>query len=379
MSRISSLREGCLTESPMYQLIIIGAGPAGATLALAAAHHGLTTLLVDKARFPRDKSCGDVVPHASFPLLQQYGLAEEVQHIPHCQLHDTVICSDTETLRVANRPWAARREVFDHRLFQAARTRVETREGWIVEDLLFRDGHVCGIQGRTQEGEAFSCTASVVAGADGYGSIVARKMGAYARAWEHWGFGVRGYYRGVGGTGTSLEFHFFEEYFPGYLWIAPVDDERVNVGTAVFATNPREQGFTIGSRYREMLQTPRLKARFELAERVGTLQAWNMPLASMRRTLHGNGFVLVGDAAGLIDPLWGYGIDGAMVSGSIAAEVIAEACRSGDTRAEALQPYADTVWETLGERFARNHRAREQMASSPAMTGALQTLASYLT
>ncbi|MBW4553467.1 MAG: hypothetical protein KME35_20485 [Aphanocapsa sp. GSE-SYN-MK-11-07L] len=81
--------------------------------------------------------------------------------------------------------------------------------------------------------------------------------------------------------------------------------------------------------------------------------------------MHGNGFILVGDAAGLIDPFWGDGIDTAMISGKIAGEILAEVCRGSDYSAAALQKYADTVWSHLGSKFKFNNMFRQRLESPP--------------
>lgn len=346
-----------------YDLIIVGGGPAGAIMALSAARQNLRALLLDKARFPRDKVCGDAIPPRSRPLLQAYNLLDAVRQAPHAPVTAEVVQTPTEQLRVQfDEPeLIVRRVHFDNVLFQAAKAVVETREGCPVTDLLRDDsGQVCGVVA----GPSQKITARVVAGADGFSSIVARRAGLYRYERAHWAVATRCYYRRVPFTPGEYEVHYFDDIWPGYLWIFPVDDEVVNVGLGQFPAAHTER-IPLAELHRRLLQSPALRSRFARAEPLGPIRGWNLPLASIQRPLHGDGFILAGDAAGLIDPLRGHGIDAAMLSGQIAGEVLGQICRGSDYRAERLALYAETVWQQLGPLFNFTRRFRERWDNPP--------------
>ncbi len=343
-----------------YDMIIIGGGPAGSCTALSAAQQGARVLMLDKTTFPRDKVCGDILPPESLHVLRALGLEARLEQIPHRTLHHIALYSETETLFLDKKTVMAPRLHFDHMLFQAAQEVAETRTGWNVHNVLVQDGVVCGVRGRTQDRQSFTARAQVVVGADGYGSVVAIKQGLYERQWQHWSAGCRAYYRGVAGVGDGIEFFFLPDCTPGYVWIAPVDDDRVNVGVIVYAAALRDKELPMRSFLLHLLQQPPLKERFAQAERLCEIRAWNLPLASTRRPLHGDGFVLVGDAAGLADPLWGYGLGGAMVSGYIAGQMVAPLCDGPPCHANRLHPYAVAVWDQLGAAFTFAYHVRQR-------------------
>jgi menaquinone-9 beta-reductase len=153
---------------------------------------------------------------------------------------------------------------------------------------------------------------------------------------------------------------------PGYFWIFPVDNGMVNVGAGMIETDLRKPGKN-GKKpnmkktsYELMKSHPLFKARFEGATEVpGTYAGWQLPCGSERRQLSGNGFVLVGDAGGLIDPFSGEGIGNAMVSGKYAALTISEAFKAGDFSAGFFKTYEKRVWDALGAELDTSYKLQQ--------------------
>ena len=336
-----------------FDAIIVGGGPGGATAALVAGRLGLRVLLLDAARFPRDKICGDAIPFRALALAEELGLGEALQSVPHARAGGLSMFTRDERLRVPYAPrrlLVCRRAHFDAVLFRAAASVVEAREEHRVTGLLRTpSGQVCGVAGEAAGG-AFSHTARVVVGADGFKSIVARELGVYARAPEHWAVATRVYYRGVSLPAFDTEIHYLNPGRPDYLWIFPVDADTVNVGVGrIVGRGPARP--SLRALHEQLVAGPALARRFARARPTSDLRGWNLPLASRRRVVHGDGFLLVGDAAGLVDPAYGHGVDTAMISGQLAATVLAEVCRGSDYGAGALAAYADGVWAQLGPGF----------------------------
>jgi len=341
-----------------YDTIIVGGGPAGTTCALYAERMGLKVLLVDKKKFPRDKICGDAISGKSIQYLQELGLDKEVEKVPHVLVYSVVFSSPNE--KVINIPFASseheakmygficRRYYFDNVLFQAAKKKVEALEGIAVEDLIIENGQVRGVKGKAEDGTEFSATAKVVVGADGFSSIVARKMGCYDHDPDHWLVATRAYYRGVKDLHDWIELHYIEDIIPGYFWIFPADDGLANVGMGMLYSKLKKKRIRLRYAHEAATRSPFFKQRFEDAELIGDIQGWNLPVGSKRRQIHGNGFLLAGDAAGLIDPFTGEGIGNAMCSGKIAAETLAEVCQGNDFSAKKLQLYPRKLWQRLG-------------------------------
>jgi len=342
-----------------YDAIIVGGGPAGSTAALYAQREGLEVLLLDKKHFPRDKVCGDAISGKSIDYLRELKLLDKLEQSPNAIIHNFVFSSPNHrSIRVnfSNGHGAkeelygfvCRRTIFDNILFQEAKKKLDAREGYFVKDVLTENGRVYGVKCEADNGEITTFTGKIIVGADGYSSIVARKMNLYDRDPRHWLVATRAYYKGVTDLDDSIEIHYVEDTLPGYFWIFPADDGLANVGLGMIYKSLKKKGIRIRNAHIAATESPFFRERFANAEMVGDIQGWNLPAGSKRRTIHGDGFILLGDAAGLIDPFSGEGIGNAMCSGNIAAQVMAEACKREDYGAQSLSDYPRRLWKTIG-------------------------------
>ncbi|MDQ7054454.1 MAG: geranylgeranyl reductase family protein [candidate division KSB1 bacterium] len=370
-----------------YDVIIIGGGPAGTTCALYAARHDLKILLLDKKTFPRDKICGDAISGKSLIYLRELGLLPRLERAPQARVNGVIFSSPngTQTYVPFTSPnatrqsygYVCRREVFDNILFQAAKETVETLEGFAVDDLLVENGRVYGISGVDARGQRKRFTAKVVVGADGYSSIVRRKLGLYEIDPRHWVIATRAYYRGVKNMTDAIEIHFVKDILPGYFWIFPLDNGLANVGLGMLHGKIKKRHINLRQAHIAATQSPYFRERFEDAELVGGIHGWNLPMGSKQRTVHGDGFLLLGDAAGLVDPFSGEGISNAMSSGKIAAGVLAEVCRGEDYSAAQLQAYADRLWAELGPELKLSYRLQLVGRIRPLLNLVVERAATY--
>jgi len=317
------------------QLIVVGAGPAVATTALFAARAGLDVLLVDRRRFPRDKICGDAIARKSLGVLRELGIgfggavrdpiARAVLTSPAGHHIDVDLSTPDEPAP----HMVCRREIFDDVLVRAARAHLDVWENATATDLV-RDGtKVRGVVCR-RDGVDHEVRAAVVVGADGYDSIVTRRLGLY-RHDPRWYVATRGYYRGLDVAPGTVEVHFVHQTLPGFLWVFPTGDGVANVGLGLVHRDLRRRRVRLRDVHEAVLALPRFRERFARTERIGDVHGWNLPTPDFGRTLAGDGFILAGDAAGLVDPFSGEGIGNAVVSGKLAAEAGAEMIRDGDS------------------------------------------------
>ena len=349
-----------------FDIIIVGGGPAGATCALYAHRAGLNILLVDRKTFPRDKICGDAIPGKCITILKELDLLEPFNRTPKASMYGVSLSSPNKmmaNIKCSNSNngngmvgHVCRRTDFDNVIFQAAKDKVATRENFVVTDVLQRNGQVIGIVGTTNHDNYEIFTARVVIGADGFKSVIARKMNLWDHDPDHWVVATRGYYSGIEGINASFEVHLVKDYVPGYFWIFPHEDGTANVGLGMLHRELKSRKLNLKEAHIEITKSPLLRNRFNNAQLIGDITGSNLPLGSKVRTAYGDGFILLGDAAGLIDPFTGEGIGNAMHSGKIAAEVLLNVCNGEDYSASRLREYQVRTWQEMGDTLRLSYK-----------------------
>lgn len=348
-----------------YDAIIVGAGPAGSTCALYAARAGLKVLLLDKKSFPRDKICGDAISGRSVEFLEELGLLEKLKTVPQKRVTGVTFSSPNGV--AATVPFTppatkkevygfvCRREIYDNMLFEAAKAEVETQENFEVKTILRENGAVVGVSGLDANGDEKELTAKVVIGADGFNSIISQQLGIYEHDPNHWVVATRAYYRNVKDVKDAIEIHFVDAVQPGYFWIFPLEDNKVNVGIGMLHRDLKSRNISLRQAHLDAVASDYFKDRFDGAELISKIQGWNLPVGSKKRQVIGDGFMLLGDAAGLIDPFTGEGIGNAMCSGKLAAETLKQVAASGKATAKHLKSYEQKLWATLWDELHTSH------------------------
>lgn len=350
-----------------YDLIIVGGGPAGAVAALYARRSGLSVLLLDKARFPRDKVCGDALSGKAVTILRDLGLLDKVADLPGALINVVTFGSPKHVhieidLRRSSRPdlstgYVIRREVFDYFMFREARQAADhTIEGFTVKDVLREEGRVTGVIGSGEDGTQQTFRCRVLLGADGFNSIVARKLDLYQHDPRHWVVALRQYYRNVKDLDNQIELHFIDEVIPGYFWIFPIEDNLANVGIGMLHEYIKANDVDLRVALKNAVRSEAFRERFDGAEPLEEPIGWNLPVGSLHRTNHGDGFMLLGDAAGLIDPFTGEGIGNAFYSAKFAVDTAREAIDANDVSASFLRRYDRTLWNEIGDELKTSHR-----------------------
>ena len=319
-----------LMEIKKFDVVIVGAGPAGASCAIRLGNSGLNVALLDKATFPRDKTCGDAL---SVDVINQLSILSKKLAEDFKSLENKIPSYGVKIFSPGNEcidipfiyknakscGFISPRLSFDNFLFQHVK---EYPNIHIFEN--------CAVEKITQEESnnvlltnigTFEC--DLVIGADGAHSVISRNIGDIKVDKKHHSAGLRIYYEGVTSFNDEnfIELHFFKEILPGYFWIFPLPDNKANVGIGMLSSVIAKDKVDLKKVLQKLITThPNLKERFKNARPLETPKGYGLPLGSKKRNISGERFLLTGDAAALIDPFSGEGIANAIRSGRVAAE-----------------------------------------------------------
>lgn len=325
-------------------VVIAGAGPAGAATATLLARAGVTVVLVDRARFPRPKACAEYFSPGVVEVLQRLGTWPQVACLPHARLTGMELVAPGGARHLvaypddplSRRPLAIRRDDLDTALLtQAEQAGARVLQGHAVRKVL-KDGRAAvGLQ--LQEGARLTeIRARLVIGADGGHSRVRRDMGLAARRRWPDRLGLIAHYEGINRPRDHGEMHVAQGVYCG---LAPLGNGAINVGLVTNAATARRLGSAEAVFAWTMAQLPAVAQQLHSGRRAGKLRG-SAPLAHRCSRPYAGGVLLVGDAAGFLDPFTGEGVFRALRGAELAAEFALTALASGDVSAPALRPYA---------------------------------------
>ena len=349
-----------IADSQVWDIVIIGAGPAGTSAALELRDSGLRVCLMDKATFPRDKICGDAL---SPDVIQQLGwiapsLAERFER--------AAIKQPIQGLRVyspSNKRLKLEFKVKKLELGYVV-SRIDLDSLMVAEvkswpSITVQEGtELKSIKRNEKGGFAIETNkglheAKLVIGSDGNHSLVAKELaGRKEIDRKHHCAALRQYYQGVEWPeGEShIELHFIDEVLPGYLWVFPMTEGRANVGIGMLSDDVSKKKINLKSVLAHQLSHhPELSKRFQNAKPLESVKGYGIPIGSRRYSLSGEGFILAGDSACLVDPLTGEGIANAIRSGRYAGQYAAKAFEAKDFSASFLKAYDKKIYSLVGD------------------------------
>jgi geranylgeranyl reductase family protein len=358
-------------NSLQADVVVAGAGPAGSTAAALLAARGWHVLLVDRAVFPRNKTCGDGLTPRAIPVLERLGVLAALKDSGHQVVKGARLIAPDETewhldfsehnLELPPFGLVIPRHTLDRVLCQYAVTRGAQFLPGVHATGPLRDGAaVVGLQGRIGD-RLVSLIAPLTILATGANIGLLRAFGLLETMPPGIN-AVRGYFAGVPDLADELEFYFDAALAPGYGWVFPLGDGRANIGLGTPVRSGA--GSAVPPLHRRMAEFLARHPRLQAARSEGPLSGYPLRTDYPSCRSYGGGFLLAGEAAGLVNPVTGEGIDLALESAELAAKVADEALRQGDTSSRRLAPYDSALYARYAG-FFRGARLLLRLATGP--------------
>jgi len=367
------------------EVIVVGAGPSGATAATMLAQKGHDVLLLDRQSFPRDKICGDGIPTGVIEMMGRMGMKDKVEAAeasgdfnridqmrlvsPKGHTMDAILKPGPQ----GERCYVAPRMFIDALLQEHAVESGAEFQAAHVQEPLLENGRVVGVRakvgtnGRTQTVDYHS---QLVIGADGVTSAVARGLRPKEEqhAPEHKAVALRAYIEDIEEVPNTVEFYLYEDISPGYAWIFSLGNNRANVGLGMRLDQFRLTKRKLEDMLRDFLNMPEIKKRLHNGGKLHDIATWQLNFGS-QEGLHFafDGAMLVGDAAGFINPITGGGIHNGMISAELAAKSAHEALTAGSTTLSQLKVYEQRCRNELWPSLHRSYTYQRLLMRFPSL------------
>jgi flavin-dependent dehydrogenase len=336
-------------------VIVIGGGPGGSTCSTLIAQKGYKVELFEREHFPRFHIGESLIPQTYF-VLERLGMLPKLKGSHFVKKYSVQFVNQRGKLSEpfyfidnkdhdSSQTWQVRRSEFDHIMLNNAREHgVNVHEGVRVLEVIFEGEKAVGVRLKTEDGNEQEVRAKVVVDASGQSSMLIDRLGLRewdpvlkkAALWTYW----KGAYRDTGrDEGATMVIQ--TEGKKGWFWYIPLHDDIISVGVVAgydYLFQDRATKDLEAIYFEEVARAPGVQPRIQNATRCDVFRAQKE--YSYRATqAAGNGWCLVGDAFGFLDPLYSSGVLLALMSGSMAADAIGEALKKGDTGEKQLRQW----------------------------------------
>jgi flavin-dependent dehydrogenase len=333
-------------------VVVIGGGPSGATVATLLAMAGRRVVVFERDRFPRFHVGESLIPECYWTL-GRLDMLGKMRASGFTEKHSVQFVNERGDLSApfyfadhkqheSSRTWQVTRREFDVMMLENAREKgAEVFEGTRVLEVLFEGTRATGVKVQTESGAEQTVAAGVVVDASGQSAMISARLGTRewdqelkkAAVWSYWKGAERGEGKDEGAT-TVLQL----DEKQGWFWYIPLADDIVSVGVVAdndYLLRDRAHRDPETIYAEEITRCPGLGPRLTNAERVQPVRVAK-EYSYRASEVAGDGWVLVGDAFGFLDPLYSSGILLALRSGEVAADAVDAALTAGDTSAERL-------------------------------------------
>jgi len=339
-----------ISESKKPHVIVIGGGPAGSTVSTLIAQKGYNVVLMEREKFPRFHIGESLIPE-TYWVLKRLNMLPKMQKSHFIKKYSVQFVSERGRLSAPfyfhdNKPdecsqtWQVRRSEFDTMMIDnAAEHGVDVRQGVRVMEVVFEGDRAVGVRYQNEDGSEHVMNADVVVDASGQSAMLINRFKMKVSdpqlnkgaIWTYW----KGAYRDTGkDEGATIVLAVKEK--KGWFWYIPLHDDILSVGVVGdFDYLFKGRGNHEQTYFEEVERCPALKERISGATQADKIYA-TKDYTYRAQTAAGDGWVLVGDAFGFLDPLYSSGVLLALKSGQLAADAICDALAKGDTTKAAL-------------------------------------------
>ena len=342
-----------MVNSAVPRVIVIGGGPSGSTAATLIAQKGYNVRLLEREHFPRFHIGESLIPQ-TYWVMKRLNMLDKMKSSEFIRKYSVQFVGASGRLSepfyfLDNNPhessqtWQVKRSEFDQRMIEnAAEHGVDVQHGVRVLEVFFEGDRAVGVRVQDEAGgEERIERADVIVDASGQSSLIQGKLGIRewdqelkkAAVWTYWEGAQRDIGRDEGAT-VVLQV----QGKAGWFWYIPLHDNIISVGVVAdqsYLFKNRDSKEFEAIYQAEVDKCPAVKQRISLGKRVAPYRAAKEYSYRSRRAA-GNGWVLVGDAFGFLDPLYSSGVLLALKSGELAADAVCEGLEKGDTSAAQL-------------------------------------------
>jgi flavin-dependent dehydrogenase len=339
-----------MTTNHTTDVVVIGGGPAGSTVSTLLAQHGVKVSLFERERFPRFHIGESLIPE-TYWVLQRLKMLDKMKKSHFVKKYSVQFVNAMGKLSAPfyfwdNKPhecsqtWQVVRSEFDLMMLRNAEEQgVSVHEGTRVLDVFFQDSRAVGVRIQKEDGSQEDVRSRVVVDASGQSTMLQNRFKLRrwdpvlnkGAIWTYW----EGAYRDTGrDEGATLVIQTPNKQ--GWWWYIPQHDNTISVGVvAPFEYLFKGRGDHEQTYQEELEKAPAVKERTSIGKRATGYFA-TKDYSYRSKQVAGDGWVLIGDAFGFLDPLYSSGVLLALKSGELAADAIAEGLKQGNVSADQL-------------------------------------------
>lgn len=355
-----------------YDVAIVGAGPGGSAAAYYLAERGLGVLLLDKSEFPRDKTCGDGLTPRAVRALRDMGVLGSLLSVGQ-RISGVEIYGPDGYVTVAPVPaqegfptpmLVVPRMALDDVMRRRAVERGARFDGGMLVSQVERDDRAVVVVG-TRRGRPVSIRARMAIVATGASTRLLARLRLLPLQ-PRMMLAARAYYDGASALSDRIQIRFDGVPLPGYGWVFPLSARSANVGVGYFPPGLRARRRPASSRaaFDAFVSGRSMASTLAGASRRGPVKGYPLRVDFPDAPTSGEGVVLVGEAAGLVNPLTGEGVDYAIESARIAAEYVAGRLARGDAAPKGSADYDRLLRARFERLFTFCRRVRDVSRSA---------------